>query len=125
MSWKTWIVVACAIVGLSVGYGVHQNSLFDQARIHARSLIDPLGHYRTANGRYPEDLRELTYFAQLDNYYHQQIVYTYYEGGTEFFLSAVHPWTREADTYTSEQGRWHRHHLQELTTVLKQATAQR
>ena len=122
MSWKTWTLVGCAVVGLTVGCLAYQNSLFDQARGHAHSLIEPLGDYRTANGLYPEDLKELPYFAQLEAYYHRQIVYTTYEGGTHFFLSAVHPWTRKTETYTSAEGRWHLHPLQELASVLEQAT---
>ncbi len=109
---------------LWVGHCTHQNFLFFQARAHAGTLLESLEHYQTAHGHYPGDLQELPYFARLDDSYRERIIYTTYEAGSNFYLSAIHTFSKEAETYTSENGRWKRHHLRELRTVLEEATSE-
>ncbi len=110
---------------LWVGHCTHQNFLFYQARAHAGTLLERLEHYQTAHGHYPGDLQELPYFAQLDGSYRERITYTTYEAGSNFYLSAIHPFSKEAETYTSESGRWKHHQLSQMRTVLEEGTAAR
>ena len=121
---KTWRLVVGLGVVLWTGHCFHQNYLFLQARNHARTLVESLEQYQTAHGHYPGELQELPYFVQLDDSYHERITYTTYEGDSNFFLSAIHPFKKDVETYTSQNGRWTSHHLRQMGTVLEEATSE-
>lgn len=117
--WR-WVVGLGAV--LWVGHCAHQNFLFFQARAHAGALLGSLDDYQTRHGHYPEDLHELPSFLELDDSYRERITYTSYERGSNFFLSAIHPFSKQMETYKSEDGRWRAHHLRQLETILEAAT---
>ncbi len=56
--------------------------------------------------------------------YRERITYTTYEAGSNFYLSAIHPFSKEVATYTSENGRWTRHQLRQMRTVQEEATSE-
>ena len=111
-------------VVLLMGHCAHLNFVFTRAQEHARTLLGSLERYQASHGHYPGDLTELAYFTELDDSYRERITYTTYERRSEFFLSAVHPYSKEMDTYTSESGRWRLHHLRQLKTILGEGTSE-
>ena len=119
---KLWRVVAGLCMVLWIGHCAHQNFLFFQARAHAGALLGSLEDYHASHGHYPEDLHELPYFLELDDSYRERITYTTYEGGSNFFLSAIQPFSKEMETYKSTDGRWRAHHLRQLETILEDET---
>ncbi len=117
--WR-WVVGLGAV--LFLGHCVHQNFLFFQARAHAGVLLESLDDYHARYGHYPEDLQEVPYFLELDDSYRERITYTTYERGSNFFLSAIQPFSKEMETYKSADGRWRSHHLRQLRTILEEET---
>jgi hypothetical protein len=119
-----WRLVVSIGAVLWVGHCAHQNFLFFQTRAHAGTLLESLESYQTAHGHYPGDLQELPYFAQLDGSYRERILYTTYETRSNFYLSALQPFSKQVETYTSENGRWKSHPLRQMRSVLEEATSE-
>ena len=121
---RMWRRVAGISMVLWVAHRSRRKFLFFQAPAHAEGLLGSLDRYLRSRGHYPGDLREPPEIVKLDESYRERVTYTAYAGGSNFFLSASHPFSKEVETYASKVGHWRHHDLRQMRTVLEEATSE-
>ena len=95
----------CAVLSC-VGVVTYENWKSFDARVKARTLIEPLERYNELHGRYPEELAELEEARELPAEQLRRIRYELHDEASEFFISIRVPPNHEWDTYDSRAGRW-------------------